>query len=232
MRTISTAAVYLLLAAAAPSAGAAQLETLTLSDATELTYAIALPDGYDSAKTYPVLLALPPGPQTVNMVNAGLESYWEAEGTSRGFIVVSPAVPGTDLFFQGSEKYLPELMAYISQTYGVAGGKFDLAGVSNGGLSAFKVAVDNPDQFRSLTVIPGFPPSREVFGQLERLAGLTVSMFVGERDSGWLEPMTSTAEALRTAGTDVYMEVIPDNGHFVTDLSGPAAARIFDQIQR
>lgn len=232
MQPIARIAGFLLAAAFAPSAGAAQFETLTLSDASELTYAIALPDGYEASQTYPVLLALPPGPQTVHMVNAGLDSYWEAEGTRRGFIVVSPAAPARQLFFQGGEKVLPELMAYISKTYGVAGEKFHLAGVSNGGLSAFKVAVDHPDLFRSLTVVPGFPPSREVFAQLESIAGLTVSMFVGEQDSGWLEPMTSTAEALKRAGGEVYMEVIPNNGHFVTALSGAAAARIFDQMER
>ncbi len=222
----------LLLAAFAPAVNAAELKTLKLADATDLTYAVALPDGYDAAKTYPVLLALPPGPQTTDMVKAGLDSYWEDEGTARGYIVVSPAAPQRQLFFQGGERVLPELMAEITQTYGVAGDKFHLAGISNGGLSAFKVAVDYPDKFQSLTVIPGFPPTREVFDQLQSIAGLTITMFVGEQDSGWREPMADAAKALKSAGNDVYMEVIPNNGHFVATLSGSGAARIFDQIER
>jgi len=222
----------LLLAAFSPAVNAAELKTLRLADATDLTYAVALPDGYDGGKTYPVLLALPPGPQTTDMVKAGLDSYWEAEGTARGYIVVSPTAPRRQLFFQGGERILPEFMAHITQTYSVAGEKFHLAGVSNGGLSAFKVAVDHPDKFQSLTVIPGFPPSREVFAQLQSIAGLTITMFVGEQDSSWREPMADTAKALKGVGNDVYMEVIPNNGHFVTALSGGGAARIFDQIER
>ncbi len=232
MPRTTVAAAFIVSAVLASSADAAQFETLTLSDATELTYAIALPEGYDPSKAYPVLLALPPGPQTKAMVDAGLGSYWEAEGSIRGYIVVSPAAPNGELFFQGSEKYLPELMASIAQTYRVDGDRFDLAGVSNGGLSAFKVAVAHPEKFRSLTVVPGFPPSREVFAQLARIADIKVNMFVGEQDNGWVEPMNLTAEELRRAGNEVYLEIIPNNGHFVTSLSGSGAARIFDQIER
>ena len=41
-----------------------------------LRYALALPDGFDRSKTYPVLLAFPPGPQTEPMVDAGFGRYW------------------------------------------------------------------------------------------------------------------------------------------------------------
>ena len=209
MRNQAPVIGFLLFAALGAAASAAEFKTLTLADATELTYALALPDDFDAAQTYPVLLALPPGPQTKDMVNAGLDSYWEAEGTSRGYIVVSPVAPGRQLFFQGGEKALPELMDHITQTYGVAG-----------------------EKFHSLTVVPGFPPTQEVFDRLASIAGLTISMFVGEQDSGWLDPMNGAVAALKRAGNDVYIEVIPNNGHFVTALSGRGAARLFDQMER
>lgn len=47
--------------------------TLELADATTLQYAVALPDDFDPQREYPVLLALPPGPQTREMVQLGLD---------------------------------------------------------------------------------------------------------------------------------------------------------------
>ncbi len=38
------------------------------------------------------------------------------------------------------------------------GGKGHLAGVSYGGLSAYRVITEYPDRFLSLTVLPGVPP--------------------------------------------------------------------------
>ena len=39
---------------------------------------MVLPEGYDPEAEYPVLLALPPGGQTEEMVDWGLRLYWTA----------------------------------------------------------------------------------------------------------------------------------------------------------
>ena len=41
----------------------------------DLTYAVVLPENYDSEKPYPAVLALPPGDQGRQMVKASLQSY-------------------------------------------------------------------------------------------------------------------------------------------------------------
>lgn len=224
-----------MVAALSLSAGhgqAAEFKTLTLPDQTELTYAVAHPDGFDPLSEYPVLLALPPGGQSTDMVRAGLDAYWEAEGTRRGFIVVSPAAPNGELFMSGGRRLIAPFLDHIRNTYRIADDRVHLTGVSNGGLSAFAAALDNPEAFQTVTVIPGFPPSREDFAALDRLAGLKINMFVGGNDSGWLDSMAATQAEFERLGLDSTYEVVPAEGHFVRSLTGANSARLFDQIQR
>src|SRR5271156_4114875 len=58
-----------------------------------IDYALVLPDRFDKTKPYSVLLALPPGDQSRQLVEAGLNLYWEAEAKRRGWVVISPAAP-------------------------------------------------------------------------------------------------------------------------------------------
>ena len=131
------------------NAAAAEFKSNVMADGTTITYALALPEGYDQRRAYPLLLALPPGGQNRVMVEAGL-SVWEQEGRDRGYIVLSPVAPG-ELYFQGAARYLPELLDQIGEAYAVDEAQIHLGGISNGGLSAFVAALATPKRFRSLT---------------------------------------------------------------------------------
>src|SRR4051812_47913682 len=63
-------------------------------------YKVVLPDGYDASKAYPAILAFGGGPQTMNTVDGILSRNFQAEAEKRGYIVVSPAAPDGDLFFE------------------------------------------------------------------------------------------------------------------------------------
>ena len=47
---------------------------------------------------------------------------------------------------------------HTAATYPPEGGRFHVGGISNGGLSSFRVAVESPERFASLVVLPGFAP--------------------------------------------------------------------------
>ncbi len=225
------ALVFAMLMLAGSPGRAAEFETVTLANGTDLTYAVALPENFEPAASHPVLLALPPGGQTVDMVNAGLNAYWEDEGRRRGFIVISPAAPPGEGFMGPGRRHLPLFLDHIRATYRIAG-KFHLAGVSNGGLSAFAIAVAQPDAFQTLTVIPGVPPTREDFDALSALKNMKVNLIVGENDGGWRQSMDAAYEELRRLHIDTDLQVVPAEGHFVRSLTGPASALIFDRILR
>src|SRR5215471_8255916 len=58
-----------------------------------LHYKVALPSNYDPGKTYPAVLAFPPGSQTMDMVLTTLIQNWLPEQDKRGYIAVIPAAP-------------------------------------------------------------------------------------------------------------------------------------------
>jgi pimeloyl-ACP methyl ester carboxylesterase len=193
---------------------------MSMSDGTILTYALVLPPDFNPAKSYPVLLALPPGAQTRSMVDAGLDLYWRDGAYRYGWIVVSPAAPNGTLFFRGSETLVPEFLDQIMAMYPPEGGQFHLAGISNGGLGAFRVAINNPDRFASLIGVPGFPPTNEDFAMLERLVNIPVALHVGETDTTWLAEMERTEAALAELGGMVSLTVAAGEGHVIQSLVG------------
>ncbi|MCA9284147.1 MAG: hypothetical protein KDA22_02960 [Phycisphaerales bacterium] len=205
---------------------------LTTRDGTVVDYALVLPRDFDASKTYPALLALPPGPQTASMVEAGLDRYWGKQASERGWIVISPAAPNGVSFYSGSERLVPELLDAVQSQFKVEGGKFHLAGASNGGRSAFRVALDHPDRFLSLTVLPGMPPRPEDFAMLPSIAKLPVTMYVGGSDTAWLEQMKRTRDALVRAGGRVTLTVLPNEGHVPPSLDGAVIMERLDEVRR
>jgi dipeptidyl aminopeptidase/acylaminoacyl peptidase len=210
---------------AAPVAapGRTQL-SFTAADGTTIEYTLVAPAGFERGATYPVLLALPPGGQGREEVDAGLDRYWEAEALSRGWVVVSPVAPD-ELFFEGAERYLPELLDDARRLVEPEGDGFHLAGISNGGLSAFRIALDEPELFRSLLVLPGFPPHAEDFDRLDELVDIPVALYVGENDPDWRAEAERTAAELERLGGEVTLVVSPGEGHILGKVTG---AELYD----
>ncbi len=191
-----------------------RFETVEL-DGKKIEYAVVLPKGFDSDKPYRILLALPPGAQNRQMVNAGLSLYWQRGAETYGWIVISPVAPEGTFFNAGAEKLIPDFLDEIQKTYQPAGGKFHLAGVSNGGTSVFRIAGKYPQRFHSLMALPGYPVSVADKKRLKQLVDLPIAMYAGETDTGWVKPMESTATELRKLGADVQLEIINGEGHVI-----------------
>lgn len=197
-------------------------------DGTVVSYISLVPEGFSIGDTAPVLLALPPGGQDIGQATATIRDVYQAEALARGWVVVSPAAPDGELFFQGSERLFPTFLDFVETWVEPEGGRIHLSGVSNGGISAFRVIAQNPDRFRSLTVFPGFPDSDADIDALDSLTDIPVHLFVGERDVDWAGPMKETADRLGELGGDVTYEVLPDEGHNIAALSD--GVRIFDEL--
>jgi len=189
-----------------------------------------LPKSYQTVGTrYPVLLALPPGSQGQDEVDALLDKWWAPEATKRGWMVVSPVAPDGQLFFSGSSATLMELMDSVAATYPPEGGKFHLAGVSNGGLSAYRIALDAPERFASLLIAPGFPPDDADRANLKRLVKIPVASYVGEHDSSWREASVRTVRELNRLGGRATLTVSPGEGHVLRKIT---ARQLFDVLDK
>jgi predicted peptidase len=211
------------------SANAEVLEKMKTIKGIPLHYVVVLPNGFDPAKAYPGVLAFPGGLQTMDTVQGTLERNWKDEAEKRGYIVVIPAAPG-ELFFQGGEKVFPDFIVQLLSDYKILGNKFHIAGVSNGGVSAFYIAEMYPEYFLSITVFPGFLPNPTP-ASIKRLSKMCINMYAGADDIEWVVEMERQAAAFRAQGLTAQITIEPGQTHRVTSLEGRGAGLIFKQLE-
>jgi predicted esterase len=197
-----------------------------------VSYKVVLPNGYDASRAYPAILALGGGPQTMNTVDGVLSRNLKDEAERRGYIVVAPAAPGGDLFFEEGARIFPEFLKAILADYKITDGKFHIAGPSNGGIAAFHVAALNPQYFVSVTAFPGYM-WRPTPQKLMAISKMCVFMYVGENDEyRWHDEMQREAEFLRSKGTVARYTVEKGQPHRLETLAGEHASRLFDGFEQ
>src|SRR6202165_3273614 len=214
-----------------PPLQAEVLEKTKKVGATTVRYKTVLPDGYDPAKAYPAILAFGGGPQTMNTVDSVLNRNFRVEAEKRGYIVVAPAAPDDQLFFEDGARIFPEFLKMILADYKIQDNKFHIAGPSNGGIAAFHVAASNPQYFLSVTAFPGYmwQPSPV---KLQAISKMCVFMYVGENDPYmWHAEMKQEAEWLRSKGTLARYTVEKGQPHRMETLAGANAGRLFDGFE-
>jgi predicted esterase len=207
------------------------LEKTKQVDDTIVHYKTVLPVGFDPAKAYPAILALGGGPQTMNTVDRVLDRNLRAEAEKRGYIVVAPAAPDDDLFFEEGARIFPEFLKMILADYKIQDNKFHIAGPSNGGIAAFHVAAANPQYFLSVTAFPGYM-WEPTTAKLQAISKMCVFMYVGEFDPYmWHGEMRREAEFLRSKGTVARYSVERGQPHGLETLAGANAGRLFDGFE-
>jgi pimeloyl-ACP methyl ester carboxylesterase len=193
-------------------------------------YKIALPGTYDPEKTYPAILAFPPGSQDMDMVLTTLVQNWLPEYDRRGYIVVIPAAPFGRPFVREGAKIFPEFLEQLLHEYKIRDNKFHVAGMSNGGRSAFHIAAMYPRYFLSVTGLPGLLPDPTP-ERVAALSGMCIYMHVGELDSGWVSEVQQQASMFRAKGYKVTSTIEKNEGHVMRTLAGPGSARLFNDIE-
>jgi predicted esterase len=194
-------------------------------------YKVVLPTGYDPAKAYPAILAFGGGPQTMQMVDGVLNRNLRAEAEKRGYIVVAPAAPDDELFFESGARIFPEFLKMILADYKIQDNKFHIAGPSNGGIAAMHVAAANPQYFLSVTAFPGYmwEPSN---AKLAAISKMCVFLYVGENDEyRWHAEMKKEVNWLNARGTVARYTVEKGQPHRMETLAGANAGRLFDGFE-
>lgn len=199
---------------------------------TVVQYDVVLPTGYVPTREYPAILAFGGGPQDAQIDQRIIEANFRPLAEKRGYIVVMPAAPGGELFFQGGQRVIPGFLKQIMSDYRIRGGKFRVAGPSNGGISAFEVAAQYPQYFTSITAFPGFLefPTPENIAAISKMC---IHMFVGQYDElNFLPPMQQLAGELHRRHLAVTYRVEPGQSHRIASLAGDGAAQMFDQFDQ
>jgi len=214
------------------SADAEVLHQTMQVGSTLVSYEIVLPDGYDAHRAYPAVLGFGGGPQNEQTVDRLVSGSLAPQAEKRGYLVVVPAAPGGDLFFEGGERIFPAFIERILNDYHVRGGKFHIVGPSNGGISAFYIASLYPQYFSSITAFPGYLPDPTP-ARIAAISHMCIHMFVGQYDElGFDKPMQQEASAFRARGLSLTYQVEPGQPHRMATLAGAGAARLFDQFQQ
>jgi predicted esterase len=225
-----SAAVVLAMFATLP-VQAEVLEKTKKVGSTTVRYKVVLPNGYDPAKTYPAILAFGGGPQTMNTVDSVLDRNFRPEAEKRGYIVIAPAAPNDQLFFEDGARIFPEFLKRILADYKIRDNKFHIAGPSNGGIAAFHVAAANPQYFLSVTAFPGYMWESSP-AKLQAISKMCVFMYVGENDPYmWHSEMKQEAEWLRAKGTVARYTVEKGQPHRMETQAGANAGRLFDGFE-
>jgi poly(3-hydroxybutyrate) depolymerase len=207
------------------------LEKTSKVAGTTVHYKIVLPDGYDPTRAYPGILAFGGGPQDMSRVDNILDRNFRAEAEKRGYIVVAPAAPDGDLFFEEGDRIFPEFLKMIMADYKIQDGKFHVAGPSNGGIAALHIAASIPQYFLSVTAFPGYMWQPRA-AKLRAITNMCVFMYVGEFDLyHWHGEMQWEAEYLRSQGTLARYTVEKDQPHGLATLAGANAGRLFDGFE-
>lgn len=213
-------------------ANAAVLDKTKVIAGTTVHYKVVLPDNYDPAKTYPGVLGFGGGPQTMNVVDSVIARNFRDQAEKRGYIVVAPAAPDGQLFFEGGERIFPEFLKQILADYKIEDNKFHIAGPSNGGIASFHVASLHPEYFLSITAFPGYL-WEETPAHIQAISKLCINMFVGELDPmGWQDLMKKQASEFRARGMTAQYTVEKGQPHRLETLAGANAARLFDLFEK
>lgn len=214
------------------AANAEVLDKTKAIGGTTVHYKVVLPNNYDAGKAYPAVLGFGGGPQTMNVVDSVISRNFREQAEKRGYIVVVPAAPDGELFFEGGERIFPEFLKQILADYKIQDNKFHVAGPSNGGIASFHVASLNPQYFLSITAFPGYlwedTPAHE-----QAISKMCINMFVGELDPmGWQDLMQSQASKFRAKGMTAQYTVEKGQPHRLETLASANAGRLFDLFEK
>ena len=228
---LAVAAAASVATSAAQPLYAEQLEKTKKVGGTTVHYKVVIPNGYDPATAYPTILALGGGPQTMNTVDGVLGRNFRAEAEKRGYLVVAPAAPDGQLFFEDGARIFPEFLKLILADYKIRDNKFHIAGPSNGGIASFHIAAANPQYFLSVTAFPGYMWEPSV-AKLQAISKMCVFMYVGEFDEyRWHDEMKKEAELLQAKGTVARYTVEKGQPHRLDTLAGASAGRLFNGFE-
>lgn len=191
-----------------------QVEWVQVSyDQSQVSVAVLRPDNYSPTGNHPVVVALPWGGGTADLVLGLIATYWSEEAPARGYIVVAPEILGSSLETEAAA-FIPALFAWMDDNLSYDASRVVLTGASNGGRGVFFTAAVASDRFGALIGMPG-----SYAGDGDALAGLSGKptwLMVGEFDTGWLASTESTRSLLEAQGAVVTLDVLPGQGHVLT----------------
>ncbi len=187
-------------------------------------YTVTAPAGADTEKMYPVVLLMPPGPQTLEMAKTMTDSFAPTFARN-GWVVISPRptiAPGTigPLLFEPQSGELAGLIKHLDTWLKPEGGKFYAVGASNGGVSSVRFGLDFAGRTAAVLAFPGAMPPGVSKTTVAKLSGVPLRMWVGARDTAqWLDAARFMRESITKYKLDGTVVTVQDDAHMIKSLT-------------
>jgi phospholipase/carboxylesterase len=189
-------------------------------------YSVYVPEDYDAARSYPVVMALHGGAGHGRLF---LWS-WLREVRGRGVILVAPTATGDTWSLmepQVDSEHLGLVLESVARRWSVDRSRLLLTGMSDGATFTLLSGLDDESPFTHLaSVAASFHPLLLAVTEPQRVAGLPIYLVHGALD--WMFPVSmgrAAMQALTAAGAAVTYREIADLSHVYPREEG---SRILD----
>lgn len=192
-------------------------------DSTFQPYSVKIPDNYDSAKKYPLVIFLHGSGQDdrgmLENANLGLKEFIEAAPNGRG---VSNCYSTEE-----SQKNIDETINDVVSNYNIDESKIILCGFSMGGYGVFRTFYEHPERYKALVIFSGHPSlankwlggSHPDFTQTEfaaKFKGKDIFIYHDSADLNCpIDLMKTAADNLSSAGARIKMVISEGQGHSI-----------------
>ena len=184
-----------------------------------MSYLLSLPAGYSGGtQVWPMLVFLHGSSlrgNDLDLVKRYGPSRAAAEQANFPLIVLSPQCPEGEAWTDAEG--LAALVAAVSKKHRVDPERVYLAGMSLGGSGVWHLASQHPEYFAAVAPVAACRTVSEAGAK--RLASLPIWAIHGEKDTVCpIQNSERTIQYLRTLGSAPRFTVLPDKGHYITEV--------------
>jgi predicted peptidase len=208
--TIPTLLILAALAMPQPS-GSIQRQMLTLDDGSGLSYAIAVPEGYDGSEEVPLILALHFGWGAALPPNYSaifLEILVEPALRDLGAIIVAPLCPGRSWVEPHSEDGVLALLEHVRDEYRIDPDRVVVTGFSLGGMGTWYFASRYTEMFSAAIPVASVP----MIASTTDSGARSVQRFVEAGSVDWPESMVNLPIYVVHSRDDELIPIAPVEG--------------------
>jgi len=195
-------------------------------------YHLILPNNYDPSKTYPAMLAYPPGDQKEASANWAIEEFWGEEARDKSWIIIVPIAPERGWINHPAHHALNDLLREVKTSHKIEGGKFHMVGFESGARPAATFALMSKEYFHSLTTISSYAWERWDEDDLASFKVMPVKIIVGDQDEHGLQVANFVQRNFKKYKVKSDLEIIKGEGRDLPSLRKAALISMMEGFVR
>jgi predicted esterase len=197
-------------------------------DNTPQPYRIFIPNGYDPAKKWPLIVALHGmGGNENSFFDSYNKGVIKEEAEKRGYLILCPKGRGAaDMYLGNAQKDVFDSLDHMQQLYNIDPDRIYLMGHSMGGYGTWSTAIVKPELFAALAPFSGGGMPQVYLG-LKKIAHIPWFVVHGDKDPTVnVEESRKLVKAGQDLGIKIIYKEIPGGDH--TNIVIPQFKEMYD----